>query len=310
MLLRARGQRLAVAVAGGAALAVWPVSFLTQGALSAFVDQGIMFNTQVYSQYLDVRLLDPAALLWQTLSFARHRFSFVVDWLAGQGIEDPTVASFAATFELALLLMLAGLIAARRGEVALRVALCLLLPLAVARDGFHLAPFVTLASVGSAQLMQGMLGRSRAVQAGAVLVAVLALRIYFFFLPMDLAAPDELARSLKPDAPVLQHTAPDQTVLYLPIAPGGYLATDRLPGSFYSFFLPWQADLPDAQDRLIADIERNRVAAIVLDPDTAVWEKYRFRDYAPRVYAHILSAYRPLDARSRDEARVFVRAVP
>jgi hypothetical protein len=49
---------------------------------------------------------------------------------------------------------------------------------------------------------------------------------------------------------------------------------------------------------------------IVLDQETAVWEKYRFRDYAPRVYAHILSAYRPLDPRSRSAARVFVRAVP
>jgi hypothetical protein len=292
------------------ALAVWPAFFLVQGALGVFVEQGLLFNVQVYSNYLDVRLLDPASLLWQTLSFARHRFSFVVDWLAGQGIDDPNAASFSAGLELALLTLLLGLVAARRGEVALRAALCLLLPLAVARDGFHLAPFITLASVGSAQLMHGMIERSRLVQAGAILVAVLALRLYFFFLPTDLDAPDELAASLKPDALVLQHAAPNQTVLYLPMAPGGYLATDRRPGSFYAFFLPWQADLPDAEDRLIADIERNQVPVIVLDQETAVWEKYRFRDYAPHVYAHIMSAYRPLDARDSRQARVFVRAVP
>jgi hypothetical protein len=94
------------------------------------------------------------------------------------------------------------------------------------------------------------------------------------------------------------------------MSPDGYLAADRRPGSFYSFFLPWQADLPDAEDRLIADIEQNQVAVIVLDQETPVWAKYRFRDYAPHVYAHIMSTYRPADSSDRRQARVFVRAVP
>jgi len=105
--------RLAVAIAGGVALAVWPIFFLLQGGLGAFVDQAFLFNTQIYAKYLDVHLLDPVALLWQTLSFGRHRFSFVVDWLAGQGT-DATVATFASAFELALLVVLVGLIVARR----------------------------------------------------------------------------------------------------------------------------------------------------------------------------------------------------
>jgi len=309
MVLRAEGQRLPVAVAGGVALAIWPSFFAFQGAFRAFVEQAFLFNTEIYSEYLDVRLTDPLALLWQTLSFARHRFSFVLDWLAGQST-DANVATFAAGFELALLVLLVGLIVAGRREVVLRLALVLLLPLCVARDGFHLAPFITLASLGAVQLMPRLLERSRLVQAGAIIVAVLALRIYFFFLPSDLNAPDELAQSLEPESQVLQYAQPSDTILYLPLSPDGYLAADRRPGSFYAFFLPWQADLPGAEDRLIADIEQQQVKVIVLDQETPVWEKYRFREYAPRVYAHIMSAYRPVDSGNRKQARIFVRAVP
>lgn len=309
MVLQARGQRLLVVVAGGVALAIWPLFFLIHGAFRAYVEQAFLFNTQIYSDYLSVHLLDPAALLWQALSFGRHRFSFVVDWLAGQGT-DATVATFAVGFELTLLALLVGAIVAGRREVVLRLALGLLLPICVARDGFHLAPFVTLASLGTAQLLPGLLGRSRLVQAGAVIVVVLALRIYFFFLPTDLHATDELAQSMKPETQVLQYAQPNEAVLFLPISPDGYLAADRRPGSFYSFFLPWEADLPDAEARLITDIEANQVAVIVLDQETPVWDKYRFRDYAPQVYAHIMSAYRPVDSSDRRQARIFVRAVP
>jgi hypothetical protein len=274
------------------------------------VEQAFLFNTEVYAQYLDVPLLDPVALLWQMLEFARHRFSFVMDWLAGQDT-DANVATFSAGLELGLLVLLVGLIATHRREIAFRLALVLLLPICVARDGFHLAPFITLASVGAVQLMAGrLIATSRLVQVGAIVVLVLALRIYFFFLPTDLDAPDELAKSLEPDTLVLQHAAPTDSVLYLPMSPDGYLASDRRPGSFYSFFLPWEADLPDAQARLIADIEQNHVAVIVLDQETPVWDKYRFKDYAPDVYAHIMRAYRPVDTGDRRQARVFVRTVP
>jgi hypothetical protein len=309
MLLQARGQRRAVLVAGLAALAVWPIFFLLHGAFRPFVDQAFLFNTEIYGKYLDVHLLDPAALLWQTLSFGRHRFSFVVDWLAGQDA-DANVATFAVGFELALLLVLAGLAAVRRGEVFFRLALVALLPICVARDGFHLAPFVTLASFGAAQLLPGLLGRSRLAQAGAAITVVLALRLYFFALPPDLAATDELAKSLKPDAAVLKHAPPGSSILYLPLSPDGYLAADRQPGSFYSFFLPWEAEIPGAEERVIEDIEARQVPVIVLDQETPVWDKYRFRDYAPKLYAYILRAYRPRDDADARKARVFVRAAP
>ena len=49
---------------------------------------------------------------------------------------------------------------------------------------------------------------------------------------------------------------------------------------------------------------------IVLDQEAEVWGKYQFREYAPRVLAHIFDTYRPLDTADRRRARVFVRDAP
>jgi hypothetical protein len=306
MLAGSAGRRRSVLVSGTAAVLTWPAFFAAHGALGAFVDQAFLFNTRYYAPYLDVRLTDPVALLWQTLAFGRHRFSFAVDWVAGQDVKA-TVETFAVGFELALVVLLGALVVMSRRDVLFRLAVCLLVPLAVARDGFHLSPFIVLSAVACAQLIGGVIGRSRLVQAAAVVVAILALRIYFLFLPTELDAPDELAASLRQDELILAHAGPNDSVLFLPMAPDGYLSHDRAPGSFYSFFLPWQADVPGAEERLIADIERNPVAVIVLDQETEVWGTYRFDEYAPRVYAHIRETYRPLDSRNRDQARIFVR---
>ena len=307
MLVGSAGRRRSVLVSGAAALLVWPAFFAAHGALGAFIDQAFLFNTRYYAPYLDVQLTNPIALLWQTLAFVRHRFSFAVDWAAGQDV-DASVETFAAGFELTLAVLLGALVVLSRRDVLFRLAVCLLVPLAVARDGFHLSPYVVLATVACVQLIGGVIGRSRLVQVAAIVVAILALRIYFLFLPTELDAPDELAASLRQDDLVLEHAGPNDAVLFLPMAPDGYLSHDRQPGSFYSFFLPWQADVPGAEDRLIADIERNQVAVIVLDQETKVWDTYKFAEYAPRVYAHIRETYRPLDSRNRDQARIFIRA--
>ena len=292
-----------------AALLVWPALLAVQGTLPAFVDQAIRFNTQVYSQYLTVELMNPLSLLWETLSFVRHRFSFVMDWLIGQDTKA-TAASFAVGFELLLVAILGGLLLARRGEKLFRLGVALLVPLAVSRDGFHLAPFVALACFGCVQLLPPLVWRSGRMQILAVGLVLIAVRIYFFSLPTHPGEASELAESLRPEAPVQRASAPGEAILYLPIAPQGYLADDRRPGSFYTSFLPWYADVPGAEDRLIADIEQNRVKVIVLDQEALIWDKYRLSEYAPRLYAHIMATYRPLDGGDRRRARLFVRAAP
>jgi hypothetical protein len=309
LLIRTAGQRIAVLVTGVLALAVWPAYFAVRGAFWPYVDQAFLFNTRYYGPYLDVQLTSPLALLWQALGFVRHRFSFVVDWAAGQDVKAEA-ATFASAFELSLMVLLAILLVKHRRDVWFRAGVCLLFPIAVARDGFHLSPFIALASVSCAYLLGDTIRRSRLVQAVAVTVAILALRIYFLFLPTELDAPDELAASLQPDALVVANAGPDDTVLFLPMSPDGYVSNDRRPGSFYSFFLPWQADVPGAEDRLIADVEQNRVAVIVVDQESEVWDRYHFGDYAPRVLEHIKQAYRPLDSRDKDRARIFVRQAP
>jgi hypothetical protein len=306
MVAGADRRFLAVGAACLASILVWPVALLLHGSLRAFTEQAVLFNVQVYSRFLDVGLTNPLDLLWQTLTFVRHRFSFVVDWMIGQKT-DATPATFAVGLELLLVVLLGLLLVRSRKERLFRIGVCLLLPLSVARDGFHLAPFVVLASFACAHLLSAVSGRSRLMRAMVLAIAVIAVRIYFFYLPVERNAPDELAQSLQPEGRVAQMLAPDDTVLYLPIAPQGYLALDRQPGSFYTFFLPWQAAVPGAEDRIIADIEQNRVAVIVVDQDAQVWEKYRLSDYAPHLVAHIMANYHPLDGNDRRKARIFAR---
>ena len=292
-----------------AALLGWPAVLAVQGTLPAFVDQAIRFNTQVYARYLTVELTNPLALLWQTLAFVRHRFSFAMDWLIGQETKA-TAANFAVGFELLLVVLFGALLIGRRDERLFRLGVLLLVPLAVSRDGFHLAPFVALACFGCVHLLPPILWRSGRLQILAVVLGLVALRIYLFFLPMHPSEADELAESLRPEVQVQRASSPSEPVLYLPIAPQGYLADDRRPGSFYTSFLPWQADVPGAEDRLIADIEQNRVKVIVLDQEALIWDAYRLSEYAPRLHAHIMATYRPLDGGDRKRARLFVRAVP
>jgi hypothetical protein len=298
-----------------AGLLGWPLALAVQGTLPAFYEQAVRFNTEVYGPYLPVSLTDPLAVLWATLTFVRHRFSFGMDWLIGQDVKA-TTASFGAAFELLVLVLLGALVAARRDERLLRLALVLLLPLTVVRDGFHLAPFLALAGISCAHLIgwPGLAGArvrwQRATLVVGVAALLVALRVYLFALPAAPATADELSASLEPEPLVQRHAPPDAAVLYLPIAPQGYLADARRPGSFYTYFLPWVADLPGAQERLIQDIETQQVAVIVLDQQAAVWDQYRFSSYAPTVYAHIMSHYRPVDSGDRRKARIFVRAAP
>lgn len=300
-----RPYRSVIAICAASLLA-WPALLALQGSLGAFIEQGILFNTQIYSQYLDVQLTNPLALLWQTLTFVRHRFSYAADWAIGQDAEA-TPASYAVGFELLLVVLLAVLLLRTRKEALFRLAICLLVPLSVAREGFHLAPFIALATFGCMQLLPVVQGRSGFVRYAAIALAILAVRIYFFFLPVEWNAPDELAQSLEPEARIARLLGTDDTILYLPIAPQGYLAHNRQPGSFYTFFLPWVADLPGAEDRVIADIEQRQVAVIVIDQETQVWGTYRLSEYAPKLYGHIVETYHPLDSGDRRKARIFVR---
>src|SRR4051794_30803738 len=132
MVVGAGRPYLSVAVVCAASLLLWPLVLALQGSLPAFVDQAFRFNTEFYARYLDVQLTNPLALAWQTFTFARHRFSFGMDWLIGQET-DATPASFGAGFELLLILLLAAVLLRSRKERIFRLAVCLLVPLAVAR---------------------------------------------------------------------------------------------------------------------------------------------------------------------------------
>jgi hypothetical protein len=52
------------------------------------------------------------------------------------------------------------------------------------------------------------------------------------------------------------------------------------------------------------------VKVIVLDQEALVWDTYRLSEYAPRLYAHIMARYHPVDTNDRRRARIFVRDAP
>jgi hypothetical protein len=289
------------------AILTWLSILLWHGNLSAFVEQAIRFNLDTYSRYLSVSLTSPIAVIWETLSFVRHRFSFVVDLVVSRDVKTDA-PTFTAILECSLVAMVLFTVLRSKGDTTFKMLACLLVPLTLVRgDGFHLSPFIVLATYVVCHLAS-TLTHERLARAFLILLSVLALRIYFLFLPLRLDGEDALARSLAPDHAVLAAApAQDDTVLFFPASIDGYLAHGRPPGSFFYFFLPWQAEIPGAQERIIDDIESRRVATVFIDQEAQVWGKYRFRDYAPKVYAHVTTNFRPVDSNDRRRAKLFVR---
>ena len=309
LLVRPPHPRAQLVATFALALLTWLFVLLWDGNLRAFIDQAILFNLGIYARFLPVNIVSPIDVAWEALSFFRHRFSFVVDLFVSHDVET-NAATFTAMLEFALLSMLLFAILRARGEATFKALSCLLMPLTIVRgDGFHLSPFIVLSTYAVSHLA-GAATPERLARALPILLAVLALRIYFLFLPVRLEGDDGLAKSLAPDPAILAATAEDEAVLFLPASIDGYLAHRRMPGSFFYFFLPWQAEIPGAQERIIGDIEANQVAVVFIDQDTAVWGRHRFRDYAPNVYAHVTANFRPLDSTDRRRAKLFVRDPP
>jgi hypothetical protein len=287
----------------------WLFILLLDGNLRAFVDQAIMFNLNIYSKFLSVNIINPIAIAWETLSFFRHRFSFMMDLFVSREVET-NAATFTAMFEFSLMAMLLFTMLRSTGETTFKILSCLLMPITIIRgDGFHLSPFIVLATYVVSHLTTVSTHR-RLARASMILLAALALRIYFLFLPVQLDADAGLAKSLAPDPAILAAAAEDDAVLFFPASIDGYLAHGRMPAGFFYFFLPWQAEIPGAQETIIDDIEANRVAVVFIDQEAAVWGRYRFRDYAPRVYAHVTANFRPVDSSDRRRAKIFVRDPP
>jgi hypothetical protein len=308
LLARSPQPRAQLLATFALAIFTWVAILLWHGNLRAFVDQAIGFNLGVYSRFLGVDITSPTQVAWETLAFFRHRFSFGVDLLVGRDVET-NAATFTALLECALVATMLFLVLRSKGEATFKALACLVLPLTVVRgDGFHLSPFIVLATYVVSHLAS-VATHERLARACLILLAVLALRIYFLFLPPRLDADDALARSLAPDPAVLA-AAGDDPVLFFPASIDGYLAHGRMPGSFFYFFLPWQAEIPGGQERIIDDIEANGVSMVSIDQEAQVWGRYRFRDYAPLVYAHVTANFRPVDSSDRRRARIFVRDAP
>lgn len=135
---------------------------------------------------------------------------------------------------------------------------------------------------------------------------MVSLRLYILNLPIDLRFypnPFKLA-SLNV---IERYTEYNDKVLFYPLDPAAYLISDRSPGSLYYFFLPWQSILPDAEDRVIADIEKNKVKMVVIEPKAIIWDRYEVSTYSGKIYKYVVSNFQPLEVTDSSKAKVFLR---
>lgn len=64
---------------------------------------------------------------------------------------------------------------------------------------------------------------------------------------------------------VITYTSKNDKILIYPLQPEVYLLTQRFPGSYYYFYLPWVAGKPKSDEAIIKDIYKNKVKLIIFN---------------------------------------------
>lgn len=72
---------------------------------------------------------------------------------------------------------------------------------------------------------------------------------------------------------ILAHSKPSDNVLFLN-KNALYILTNRMPGSYYYFLLPWVADEKGAEQRVLSDIEREKVKIIIIYNTNLIFSKH------------------------------------
>jgi hypothetical protein len=92
-------------------------------------------------------------------------------------------------------------------------------------------------------------------------------------------------------------TTPDERIFVLPFDPYVYLASQRMPASVFTYYLPWHAVDPRIVGQLFDELRLNRPPLIVFRRDELVNGRWLPRQYASDLYDFLLQqGYAPLDA--------------
>lgn len=103
-------------------------------------------------------------------------------------------------------------------------------------------------------------------------------------------------------------TTPDERIFVLPFDPYVYLASERMPASAFTYYLPWHAVDPRIVAQLTSELRSNRPPLIVFRQDELVNGQWLPRDYASSLYDFLLQqGYVPLDVQPELFGDVLVR---
>jgi hypothetical protein len=121
-------------------------------------------------------------------------------------------------------------------------------------DGAHLQPLIFFLLIEIWYFSRHMRFRS-----------ILLATIIFLMIPLFIGASQIDRDSALYKKLIISHTRVNDSMILIPGKPELHVTLQRKTGSYYYFFLPWIADQPESESRLINDIEKNMVPFILVD---------------------------------------------
>jgi hypothetical protein len=254
------------------------------GELPDFLSSAYRFNQLYYAQFL----MNPSLL------------GMLHDWEAQyrtylqQSLQSP----FSVQAGLVLANLIAGWVVWRSRGVAVGLVYYLFVALAHVRDegAYYLCSYFSLALVVAWAMGALRARRERWQLVAASLILVLGVNFVIQVgLTYDLSS--RAARTEPDVAIVAAITSPGEQIFVVPFDQYVYLATNRMPASVFSYYLPWHAVDPDIEARLRADLHAARPPVVIFRRDELVNGRWLPKDYASGLYDFLAGeGYVPLDA--------------
>lgn len=178
-------------------------------------------------------------------------------------------ASIVLELFLGILLILVNFKRGLTGWICIIVGLLL----AIRPEGFRLQPFVFYTT---ANVLYILPKKNTYVQ--FILLAIMV----WIFIPVYLNAVHDPDSDAKEYIKLINsNTQPGDKVLIYPGRAAVYIVTGRMPGSYYDYFAPCFP--PTAQDRVISDIMKNKVALVIIDNKHNAFGKGLPRNYMTKI---------------------------
>jgi hypothetical protein len=265
------------------------------GELPDFLDSAYQFNQLYYARFL----MNPSVL------------GMLHDWEAQYrtylqlSLQNPLSAQ--SCLVVANLFAVYVVTRSRGLPVALIYYLFVALTHVRNEGAYYLCSYFSMALVlaWAVGAFQARSGRLQLAVAGLVLVLGASFVVQVA-LTYDLSG---RAARIEPDVAIVAAiTTPGERIFVVPFDQYVYLATDRMPASVFSYYLPWHAADPRIDARLREDLHTARPPVIIFRRDELVNGQWLPKDYARGLYDFLVDEeYVPLAASSPLLGDVLVR---